>query len=355
MTPGQTGLRVPDETSRAGNLMSMRVIILLVICSALCFTYGLFTPLSSSPNIMPWRRNTSFKNSMLHPLPGVWISSTIGRLGNQMGAYAALYGLAQMNGRQAYLSVNSANELGEIFQLTLPRLPENENKDFNNFLLHDWMEESYEHISPMRVHLTGYPNSWTFYDRYRDAILREFTFRPVIRETADTFLRSVAAKSSSQLSGANMTFVGVHVRRGDYVRIMPNVWKGVVADAQYLIKAMTHMRGRHPDSVFVVASDDVTWCRQNINVSRGDVYFAADGIPNASPGQDLAVLAACNHTIMTIGTFGFWAGYLSGGDVIYMDKYVMPNSPFLKVFRYEAFYLPHWKGIPANSSAIKND
>ena len=31
-------------------------------------------------------------------------------------------------------------------------------------------------------------------------------------------------------------------------------------------------------------------------------------------GQDLALLAACNHTIQSRGSFGQWAAYLSGGD-----------------------------------------
>ena len=267
--------------------------------------------------------------------------------------YASLLSLARLNGRQAYLCPSSAKYLESLFNLSLPRLPENENVNLTEYWLDDWMEEKYKNISLMRVHLTGHGFSWTFFDRYRDDIKREFTFLPIIRETTDTFLRSVAAKIHSQFSGAiNITFVGMHVRRGDYVHIVPNQWKGVIADARYLAKAMERMRGRYPDSVFVVASDDVTWCRHNINVSRGDVYFVADGIPWGSPGQDLAVLAACNHTIMTLGTFGFWSAYLAGGDVIYLTKNFLPNSRFLNFFQYEAAYLPNWEGIPADLSQL---
>ena len=32
-----------------------------------------------------------------------------------------------------------------------------------------------------------------------------------------------------------------------------------------------------------------------------------------SLGRDLAILARCNHTILSYGTYSFWAGYLSGG------------------------------------------
>nr|ACO10954.1 Galactoside 2-alpha-L-fucosyltransferase 1 [Caligus rogercresseyi] len=37
---------------------------------------------------------------------------------------------------------------------------------------------------------------------------------------------------------------------------------------------------------------------------------------------DLALLAACHHTILSYGTFSFWGGWLSGGHRI------LPNHVF---------------------------
>jgi hypothetical protein len=34
-----------------------------------------------------------------------------------------------------------------------------------------------------------------------------------------------------------------------------------------------------------------------------------------SVGRDLALLAACNHTIVSQGQFGNWAAFLAGGDM----------------------------------------
>jgi hypothetical protein len=39
--------------------------------------------------------------------------------------------------------------------------------------------------------------------------------------------------------------------------------------------------------------------------------------------MDLALLAACNHTILTYGTFGFWAGFLAGGG---NGKRILPQE-----------------------------
>ena len=33
-------------------------------------------------------------------------------------------------------------------------------------------------------------------------------------------------------------------------------------------------------------------------------------------GEDLALLAACNHSIISYGTFGMWAALLAGGEVL---------------------------------------
>lgn len=37
------------------------------------------------------------------------------------------------------------------------------------------------------------------------------------------------------------------------------------------------------------------------------------------PEEDMSLLAQCNHSIITVGTYGFWAGYLSAGITLYPD------------------------------------
>nr|XP_026261991.1 ras-interacting protein 1 [Urocitellus parryii] len=49
-------------------------------------------------------------------------------------------------------------------------------------------------------------------------------------------------------------------------------------------------------------------------------------------GKDLALLTQCNHTTVTVGTFGFWAAYLAGGDTAYFTNFALPDSEFLKIW-----------------------
>ena len=60
--------------------------------------------------------------------------------------------------------------------------------------------------------------------------------------------------------------------------------------------------------MFVVVSDDPEWCEREL---RGDDVVV---MKTNSPEQGLAIMAACNHSIIDYGTYGMWGAILSGGD-----------------------------------------
>uniref|UniRef100_H0V9V7 L-Fucosyltransferase n=1 Tax=Cavia porcellus TaxID=10141 RepID=H0V9V7_CAVPO len=293
------------------------------------------TPWASSPRVL-------LAPGQL-PREGVFTVDAVGRLGNQMGQYATLYALAKANGRPAFIPEHMHSTLAPLFRISLPVLHSAtaHSITWRNYHLDDWMQERYRHIQDRYVRLTGYPCSWTFYHHLRPEILREFSLHEHVRRQAQAFLGELRVQGSRP-----RTFVGVHVRRGDYVHVMPRVWKGVVADRGYLQQALDWFRARYPAPVFVVTSNGMAWCRENMDTSRGDVVFAGNGL-EGSPGRDFALLTQCNHTVMTIGTFGIWAAYLAGGDTVYLANYTLPDSPYLEVFKPEAAFLPEWVGIAA--------
>lgn len=285
------------------------------------------------------------------PPSGAWTIVPDGRLGNQMGQYATLLALARLNGRQAFVLPAMHATLAPLFRITLPVLaPQVDARTaWQGLELHDWMSEEYARLPQPLLKLSGFPCSWTFYHHLREQIRREFELHGHVRERAQRFLARLRLPGTGAPPSA---FVGVHVRRGDYLEVMPQRWKGVVADRAYLQAAMDWFRARHRAPVFVVVSNGMAWCRENIDASRGDVVFAGDGV-EASPESDFALLTQCNHTVMTVGTFGFWAAYLAGGDTVYLANFTLPDSPFLKIFRPEAAFLPEWVGIAADLSPLQ--
>ncbi|XP_054848997.1 galactoside alpha-(1,2)-fucosyltransferase 2-like [Eublepharis macularius] len=302
-------------------------------------------------NYYPWWRisikNTSTLPDHEHLDRGMWTVNSIGRLGNQMGEYATLYALAKVSGHQAYILPAMHQYLATIFKISLPVIPSRlvDQIPWKIYQLHNWMSEEYRHIQGKYVWLTGYPYSYTFYHHIHQEILQEFTFHDYVKEDTNQYLLQLRGQRKE------VTYIGVHVRRGDYVYLMPYFLKGVVADKGYLEKAMNYFREKYHDAIFVVVSNGMDWCKQNIDASRGDVYFAGDG-RESSPGRDFALIAHCNHTIMTIGSYGMWASYLAGGETIYLANYTLPGSFHLKVFKPSAVFLPEWIGIPADLSPL---
>lgn len=52
-------------------------------------------------------------------------------------------------------------------------------------------------------------------------------------------------------------------------------------------------------------------------------------------GQDLAVLAACNHSIIDYGTFGSFGAILAGGETVVYNISAFVSTHIAEV-------LPHW-------------
>jgi hypothetical protein len=130
--------------------------------------------------------------------------------------------------------------------------------------------------------------------------------------------------------------VGVHVRRGDYLR---NAYRNVfpVLPAEWYRQAAELLVARHGPLRFLVVTDEPAWARANLRLP-GPVDIASGGYP-ASPQEDLAVLASCRHHVIANSTFSWWGARLAeppdaGGDVIAPTTWHMNGEPL------EPGYLP---------------
>jgi galactoside 2-L-fucosyltransferase 1/2 len=135
-------------------------------------------------------------------------------------------------------------------------------------------------------------------------IRQDFIFRKSVMRSTDAFWDSLGIIN-------NVTTVGIHIRGTDY-NTTERIRKGFGAPpTSYYHKAMQYFRQRARNTLFVVCSDDIKWAERNIN--GRDVIFSH----RRQPEVDLAILASCDHVIMSKGTFSFWAGWLSGGTAMY--------------------------------------
>jgi galactoside 2-L-fucosyltransferase 1/2 len=148
-------------------------------------------------------------------------------------------------------------------------------------------------------------------------------------------------------------YIAVHIRRTDLLKFV-----GQDYGVDYLNRSVNHMIQRFHDRclLFIVCSDDMQWVTTNFRsvlsnsaVSTGSCKPEVEFFTGRNVSQDVAVLISCNHTIVTMGSFGWWIAYLANGHTVYFSKYppfVNPtsNKPLMTID--SDVNLPSWVGLP---------
>lgn len=162
--------------------------------------------------------------------------------------------------------------------------------------------------------------SWKYFQHRQKEIRQLFRF-------ADNVLNNATASVSDclkqwKVSREEVTLISIHVRRGDVM------YNQKVPSMSYFLAAMEYFRSKYENVFFILCTNDIEWSQENFKE-----------IPNVrivrnSFEVDMAVLASCNHSVMSVGSFGWWGAWLAGGEVIYynepprMIQYLFPASDY---------------------------
>ena len=276
-----------------------------------------FVPDQNRSIVLRYRSNTS---RLLKPRPGAGRLSAIfmGRTGNRMRIYAALYGIARRNGMHHVVSAN--NPLLKLFDLKAAVIPvERPGRDwvkyvpeFKGYDRHTEYFDPYADIELVSFFVTG----WTYYQPVmRDLIRNHFRFRREIRQEADAFLRRSMA--SFNLSTADVAIIGVHIRRTDQLaRLTKEQLAHSTLYTTYFGHAIAFFnRLFNNKTMYVVCSDDIKWSKENF-VTKSPTVFSV----GHNADVDFAILSRCNHSLLTLGTYGVWSAYMAGGITVVHNK-----------------------------------
>ncbi|OWF38272.1 galactoside 2-alpha-L-fucosyltransferase 2-like [Mizuhopecten yessoensis] len=276
-----------------------------------------------------------------------------GRLANQMFQYAFMYAFSRDKELVIMMSeAKESNILSSTFEIEFGL-----NNDYGFGLgkgdclcfqkyEDDWdcaYDKQFEEIEKRQdSYLYGYFQSWKYWKHYENEIRSNFHFQEHVKISAQAVLQNIIQKSGSSPARGDI-LVGVHIRRGDYVnKAVFTEYGYTTATEQYLHKATQFFRKRYKNPTFIVCSNDFTWARTALG-KFSDVYFAEGNAPDT----DMALLSSTNHTIMTVGTFGWWSAFLTNGTTVYYKHPYIEGSPFSKQFHdstTEHFY-PGWIGL----------
>lgn len=255
-----------------------------------------------------------------HPCPkdGIVTICRRGRLGNSMWEYSAVLSIAKTVGLKPYISGCMKKELEAIFEpLSIPSLEHILHCPINISNLmrrpEDWVHKYQSIILPLYSQSPGTIIPWM-----KD-IRKEFTFKKDIRIKSQYLI-----KSAGRLINNSGVYVGVHIRRTDYLEVRKKIYNITEDDTliRFFYKAMDYFEHKYRnDVVFVVTSDDPDWCLRKFRV-KNNIYVSQ----SYTPAEDLAVLASCNHSIFDFGTFGMWGALLNGGETIFYEKVILSQT-----------------------------
>lgn len=164
------------------------------------------------------------------------------------------------------------------------------------------------------VVMTGFFQSWKYFKDVQDEVKKVFEL-PHVPGYED--------------------YVSIHVRRGDYLQhsgSFPPVTLEYIGKAigMFLIGYKFNSSGgmdfppKHFSNKFMVFSDDIEWCKQNIKAKENDIFNCTfEYSEGRNTFDDWSLMASCGHHIIANSTYSFWGAYLGHNP----DRIVISPSP----------------------------
>ena len=361
-----------DENQPSGIkscLLQLLFVTFVIVISILYHTKMIFVSPTMMVHLSP---NQSLTNTIHEQKIRCIIraETRMGRLANRIFYLATAYGLARLHSCHMYVAPEIIQEMKKIFLFNLSSLllspsvyhsitntSSNKMTTISRYVVCQYLPELTRPnaIPPGMIYdLQGYWQSYLHFANYADelrqnvfvatqsVLLKVAKFYNVIYQKRFGSIPQFSLQDhhsfKSQLAQSNLlTWIGIHVRRSDFLSVSYS------SNNEYLFFAMKYYTALYPNAYFLVATDDKSYCkrvfRNQPNVSITPYSF--------SPGDDLIALSFCQHSIVTGGTFGWWAAYLAHGRVVH--DVVYPSG-----CERREYYYPPWFLIDGNVRAYVN-
>lgn len=234
----------------------------------------------------------------------------MGGLGNYMFQIAAAYAISLRDQKKF---------ICETYDVQSPQKPLHHYKT-NLFSKIEFTEEniphtpfgeqkfSYTEIPTIEenLRLYGYFQSEKYFQNYRDEILELFDLDESIKGNVKTKYQEVLEKNPTSL----------HVRRGDYV------WLSDYHENQNLQYYEEAVRIIGEESHFLIFSDDISWCQENLNFIKNKTFVSGN-----QDYEDLFLMTQCENNIIANSSFSWWGSWLNRNE---NKKVIAPKKWFGK-------------------------
>jgi galactoside 2-L-fucosyltransferase 1/2 len=359
-----------------------------------------------NPRRRPVYRMWKFVSTLLDGLPFgagkppryvTW--NTVGRLGNQLFQMAATLYVSRRTGRRPLLpawhhafddwfrleSLDRGDRIGwdvcpcalvtDLDSLWMSFVPSVAELDGSRA----------DFVVSRSIVLNGHFQSWKYAAAVEDQLRRLLRPTATVYEKVRRFFDEIRprrwrtnADGSGSAAASDYHRIGIHVRAGDTLSEIMLQRGLTVPQVPYFERAMRRVIDEVYADVtlagvvrrvqFVVATDSVEWVQEmlhlssiaaritNVNDSSSSVAPLPPGGSSTvdvelsysighEPGFDMLMLSSCDAVVMTTGTFGWWAAWLSNKTTIYYAGWPRKGSPMHAKFVRQDVFPPRWIGI----------
>ena len=270
-----------------------------------------------------------------------------GRLGNNLYHLATSYAIAQMNHRKLVLTPSYIDKIKTLLNIscldvetaTVPNGINTVGAYRNGVYVNNYDPALLRHLNDRDVELI-YIRVMRYFLPYGSLIRNHMVINDNLVKSTQQFLHSLQVAPHS-------TFVGIHVRRGDRAGSKLKKRGQLIPRQKFFKNAMTYYLSKYTNVIFIVCSDDMEWSKEYIHefMLNSAALFTIHFSPGASAEWDMTLLAQCNHSIMSVGTFGWWGAWFAGGETIYFNHSAREGTAMHQNFRPENFFWPTWIGM----------
>jgi hypothetical protein len=155
--------------------------------------------------------------------------------------------------------------------------------------------------------LNGYFQTEKYFAEFRDLILSQLEFKSQYRNSAESYIQSIRKENKDAV------IASIHVRRGDYVMYPDH---HPTCSSSYYINAAEELKTLNSNTIFLIFSDDVEWCRSEFN----NPSYIISNLEN--PYTEMCAMSLCDHNIIANSSFSWWGAWLN----VNPDKIVISPS-----------------------------
>ena len=250
-------------------------------------------------------------------------SELIGALGNQLFSWAAGYSLAKKNGwdhqvdesrvskfgcflgefgieTQEYIDPKShMDKMSRSKSRVIRKIDFESQKFLQKAGFGNIYKERFFHFDPnflkMRPNMTirGYFQSWKYFEAHLSDIKSFLKEKQIMLNSTSRVFDELKSES----------WLGVHVRRGDYVKM---AHQHGLTSKHYYDLAIKTVRSQNNFDCIVVFSEDIDLAREV--VPSGDIYLSPTEI--SCPAQNLMLMSKAKSFIGSNSTYSWWAAFL---------------------------------------------